>query len=63
VEKSWSKRIKLFQQIEKILLADVPAIPLFSQQNRVAIQSRVRGVAVPYLGMYYLDARKIWLEK
>lgn len=63
VEKSWSKRIKLFRQIEKILLADVPAIPLYSQQNRVAMQSRVRGVAVPHLGMYYLDTQKIWLKR
>lgn len=62
-EKSWSKRIKIFQQIEKILLDDVPVIPLYSRQNRVAVQPYVRGVAVPRLGMYYLDARKIWLEK
>jgi ABC-type transport system substrate-binding protein len=63
VEKSWSKRIGLFRQIEKILLTDVPAISLYSQQNRVAMQSRVRGVAVPHLGMYYLDAKKLWLKK
>jgi ABC-type transport system substrate-binding protein len=63
VEKSWSKRIKIFKQVEEILLADVPAIPLYSQQNRLAIQSRVRGVAVHHLGMYYLDTRKIWLER
>ncbi len=62
-EKSWSKRIKLFQQIEKILLEDVPAIPIYMQQNRVAMQPHVRGVAVPRLGMYYLEAKKIWLEK
>jgi len=62
-EKSWSKRIKIFQHIEKILLADVPAIPIYSQQNRVAMQSHVRGVAVPHLGMYYLDTQKIWLKR
>jgi ABC-type transport system substrate-binding protein len=62
-EKSWSRRIKIFRQIEKILQVDIPAIPLYSQQNRVAMQSRVRGVAVPHLGMYYLDTRKIWLER
>ena len=62
-EKSWSKRIKLFQRIEKILQEDIPAIPLYSQQNRVVMQSRVRGVAVPHLGMYYLDTRKIWLKR
>jgi len=63
VEKGWSKRIKVFQDIEKILLTEVPAIPMYSQQNRVAMKSRVQGVAVPQLGMYYLDAKKIWLEK
>ena len=62
-EKSWSRRIKIFQHIEKILLSDVPAIPIYTQQNRVATQPHVRGVAVPRLGMYYLDAKKIWLEK
>jgi ABC-type transport system substrate-binding protein len=63
VEKSWSKRIKIFKQVEEVLLADVPAIPLYSQENRVAMQSRVLGVAVPHLGMYYLDAKKLWLKK
>jgi len=43
-------------------LADVPAIPMYSQQNRVAMQSSVWGVAVPHLGMYYLDTQKLWLK-
>jgi ABC-type transport system substrate-binding protein len=63
MEKSWSKRVKLYQHIEKILMEDVPAIPLYSQQNRVVLQSRVRGVAVPHLGMYYLDTQKIWIKR
>jgi ABC-type transport system substrate-binding protein len=63
IERSWTKRINLFHQIEKILIDDVPAIPLFSHQNRVAMQPYVRGVEVPSLGFYYLDARKIWLDK
>ncbi len=63
IERSWTKRINLFHQIEKILISDVPALPLFSHQNRVAMQAYVRGVEVPSLGFYYLDARKIWLDK
>jgi ABC-type transport system substrate-binding protein len=63
VERSWTKRINLFHQIEQILVSDVPALPLFSHQNRVAMQPYVRGVEVPSLGFYYLDARKIWLDK
>jgi ABC-type transport system substrate-binding protein len=62
-EKSRSKRIKIFKRVEEVLLTDVPAIPLYTQQNRVAMQSRVRGVAVPHLGMYYLDAKNLWLER
>ena len=63
IERSWTKRIKLFRQIEKILHADIPALPLFSHQNRVAMQSNVRGVEVHGLGFYYLDAKKIWLDR
>lgn len=63
VEKSWTKRISLFHRIEEILFADIPAVPLFSQENRVAMQPYVRGVEVPPLGLYYLEARKIWLDK
>ncbi|MDH5744390.1 MAG: hypothetical protein OEZ52_12640, partial [Candidatus Aminicenantes bacterium] len=63
VEKSWTKRIKIFQRLEKILLDEMPAIPLYSQQNLVAMQPNVRGVDVPPLGLYYLEARKIWFKK
>ncbi len=60
---SWTKRKNLFHQIERILFEDVPSLPLFSQQNRVAMQPWVRGVEVPPLGFYYLDVKKIWLDK
>jgi len=63
VERSMKKRIQLFHKIEKILLRDVPAIPLFSHQNRVAMQPYVRGVVVPALGFDYIDATKIWLDR
>ena len=63
VERSWKKRINLFHKIEELLFADVPAIPLFSHQNRVAVQPYVRGIEYPSLGFYYLDAKKIWLDK
>lgn len=63
VERSWTKRNNLFHSIEQILFSDVPAVPLFSQDNRVAMQPYVRGVKVPPLGLYYLEARKIWLDK
>ncbi|MDH7512856.1 MAG: ABC transporter substrate-binding protein [Clostridiales bacterium] len=63
VERSWTRRIALFQEIERILNADVPAIPLFSKQQRLAVQPYVRGMKIPALGFYFLDAKDIWLDK
>jgi ABC-type transport system substrate-binding protein len=62
-ETSWSERIALFQKIEEILDQDVPAIPLFSRQERLALQPDIRGVRIPPLGSYYLDAKEIWLDR
>jgi ABC-type transport system substrate-binding protein len=62
-EGSWTERIALFQKIEQILEQDVPAIPLFSRQERLALQPYVRGVGIPPLGSFYLDAKEIWLDK
>lgn len=63
VQRSWTKRINIFRKIEDILQEDLPAIPLYNQQNRVAMQSYVCGVEMPVLGFYYLNTRKIWLDK
>ncbi|MBN1273132.1 MAG: ABC transporter substrate-binding protein [Candidatus Aminicenantes bacterium] len=63
VENSWKKRINLFRRMEDILSDDLPALPLFIRQNRMAVQPWVKGLEVPPLGLHYIDARKIWLEK
>ncbi|MBM3284728.1 MAG: ABC transporter substrate-binding protein, partial [Candidatus Aminicenantes bacterium] len=63
VERSWTERIALFQKMEEILREDVPALPLFSRQQRLAIQPHVRGVKIPALGFYYLNTADIWLDK
>ncbi|MFB0565452.1 MAG: ABC transporter substrate-binding protein [Candidatus Aminicenantaceae bacterium] len=62
-ERSWTRRVELFNQIEQILFSDVPAIPLFTIQQRIAVQPYVRGIEVPTLSFYYLEARNIWLDK
>lgn len=62
IEPSWTRRNKLFHRIQMILNSELPAIPLYSQQNRVAMQQRVKGVEIPPLGMNYLRAFKIWFE-
>ncbi|MFZ2052562.1 MAG: ABC transporter substrate-binding protein [Candidatus Aminicenantales bacterium] len=63
IEQSRKARIALFHKIERLLMADMPAIPLYSRQHRLAVQPYVRGVKVPPLGFFYLDAREIWLDR
>jgi ABC-type transport system substrate-binding protein len=63
VEQSPKGRIAIFRKIEKLLMADMPAIPLYSRQHRLAVQPYVRGIKFPPLGFFYLDAREIWLDR
>ncbi|MGB7295258.1 MAG: ABC transporter substrate-binding protein [Candidatus Aminicenantales bacterium] len=63
IEQSRKARIALFRKIEKLLLTDMPAVPLYFRQHRLAVQPYVRGVKVPPLGFFYLDAKEIWLDK
>jgi MarR-like DNA-binding transcriptional regulator SgrR of sgrS sRNA len=41
----------------------MPAIPLFTNQQRIAAQPSVRGLKVPALGLSYLNTREIWLDR
>jgi ABC-type transport system substrate-binding protein len=63
IEHSWTKRNKLFLKIDELLQLEIPSVPLYMQQNQVAMQPYVRGVEVPPMGLYYLKARNIWYEK
>jgi oligopeptide transport system substrate-binding protein len=63
LERSFSQRVGLFQRIEHILHQDQPAVPLFSSQLRMALQPYVKGVEVSPLGFFYLDLRRVWLDK
>jgi ABC-type transport system substrate-binding protein len=62
VETSWEKRIGLFRQMERILFDEVPAIPLYTERIRIALQPGVHGAALPALGFYFLDMKNIWLQ-
>jgi ABC-type transport system substrate-binding protein len=63
VERGASRRTELFRQIEKILMVDVPTIPLFSHQRRLAVQPYVRGLKAHPLGIAYSDMKEVWLDK
>jgi ABC-type transport system substrate-binding protein len=60
-ETSWERRISLFREMEKVLAEDMPAVPLFSERIRIAVQPRVRGIDLPATGFIFLDVKRIWL--
>jgi oligopeptide transport system substrate-binding protein len=60
-EPSWEKRTALFREMEKTLAEDVPAVPLFVERIRIAIQSGVRGLEIPATGFIFIDTKSIWL--
>ena len=63
LERSGDRRNDLFLQMERVLIEDLPAIPLFANEQRIALQPNVRGFKVPPLGFNYVDAKEIWMDK
>ncbi|MCJ7587444.1 MAG: ABC transporter substrate-binding protein [Candidatus Aminicenantes bacterium] len=63
VEPSWARRTELFREIERILLEERPVLPLFSIRRRLSVQPFVRNVKLPPLGLYFMSAKDIWLER
>jgi ABC-type transport system substrate-binding protein len=63
VERSWTERIALFHRIENILNEDLPAVPLFSRGERLALQPYIRGIKALPLGFSYLEAEDVWRAK
>ncbi len=62
-EKSWSRRIALFKTMDAVLKQDQPAVPLFTEEERMAVRGAVRGLRPPALGWGYLDGRELWLDR
>lgn len=61
-ERSWDRRTALFRRMERILVDEMPAIPLFTNVQRIALQPYVRGAKMPAWGISYLNAKEIWLD-
>ncbi|OGD22534.1 MAG: hypothetical protein A2W03_18275 [Candidatus Aminicenantes bacterium RBG_16_63_16] len=62
-ERSWTGRTALFRKIEALLNEDMPAVPLFLGEQRLAVQPRVRGIAAPPFGFRHLQVKEVWLAK
>jgi len=62
-ERSWTERTAVFRRIEALLNEDMPAVPLYSGDRRLAVNPRLRGLAAPPFGLRHLQVREAWLER
>lgn len=57
------ERAKMYQQIEAVIMASAPLIPLFYMSVDRVYQPYVKSVNVSALGAHNLQLNKIWLDK
>ncbi len=55
-------RADLYRRAERIILDDVPVIPLYNIENTFAVRSEVRGLSITPFGLGNLCAERIWLD-
>ncbi len=62
-ENNYSKRIKIYQEIEKHIYEDVPIIPLFTNKVVLIVRKNIEGLRVSYNGLIDTDFRVIKIKK
>ncbi len=62
-EQTYLKRIELYRDAERLIMADAPVIPLSYYTYERLFQPYVQSVEVSALGDPYIPMRKIWLAK
>jgi oligopeptide transport system substrate-binding protein len=55
-------RSSVYRRAEKIILEDVPMIPLYYLVNNYAVRAEVRGLVITPLGMGSLQLERVWLD-
>lgn len=62
-ETSYSERNKLYHKIEKVILEDMPIIPLGHGRSRFLVRPNVRGFTLSPMGSTYIRLDKVWLQR
>jgi len=62
-EQTYLKRIQLYREAERLIMADAPVIPLNYMNYERLFQRYVQSVEISALGDPYIPMRKIWLAK
>ncbi|MBW1947632.1 MAG: hypothetical protein JRI33_06790, partial [Deltaproteobacteria bacterium] len=62
-ETDYMKRIELYRQVQRIVMAEAPIITQHVNSFNYLFQPWVKGVEVSYLGAAYIPFRAVWIEK
>ena len=57
------KRVRLYREAERIILADAPMIPWLYLTYESVFQPYVKGLEISALGRPYIPLKEIWLDK
>lgn len=60
---SFERRVNLFREIEKILQADTPALPLFFHKQRLAYQPYLKNLKAQPQGLLCLNLLDVWMDR
>ncbi len=62
-ETDYMRRVELYQEIQRMVLADAPIVYQHVNSFSYLFQPWVKGVETNYLGAAYIPFRKVWLER
>lgn len=62
-ENNYSKRIKIYQEIERHIYEDIPVIPLFTDRTVFIVRKNIEGLKVSYNGLINTDFRVVNIKK
>jgi len=63
IETEILRRVELYREAERIILADAPMIPWIYLTFESLFQPRVKGLEISALGRPYIPLKKIWLDE
>ena len=63
IETEILRRVELYREAERIILADAPLIPWIYLTFESLFQPYVKGLEISALGRPYIPLKKIWLDE
>lgn len=62
-ETDYLKRVKMYWEIERMVMNDAPLLCLHNNTSNNMVQRWVKGLSIGYLGQHYVKYRNVWIDK